>query len=173
MLQLVNTKEIILALKQVYKEQGLSVDKVLALVNKKVGEGVVSRSTIQAVFAKDSEDSPRKFGYETALQPICIALLDIESIEGDDSSEVKVYKAILKYKKSSIGALKDEKLKLHEEFDEEAKAFSKQVAFLSHQIELKDQRIDSLLRMNDNLTATNNKLINQLMDCPLRKCDED
>ena len=77
MVQFMDTKEIILALKKVWEEKELSIDKTLALVNEKVGEGAVSRSTVQRVFAKGSEDNPASFRYETTLKPLCNALLDM------------------------------------------------------------------------------------------------
>ena len=182
MVNFTDTREIILALKKVYDDKGLSIDKTLALVNSKVGEGAVSRSTIQALFAEGSEDGTRKFGYDTVLKPLCVALLDIENIEQDDPDDVKAYKAILKFKKNSIDDLKDElkndKIKYHEQLEEQVKGFSeklesmsRQLAFMSNQIELKDQRIDALLSTTTELMATNNKLVHQLMDCPLRHKD--
>lgn len=146
-----DTREIILALKEVYAKKQLSIDKVKALVDDKVGKNSVSRSTVQAVFAKGSEDDTRKFGYDTVLKPLCIALLDMETIEQDDPDDIKVFKSVLRLKKDIISELtdelKDEKLKAHEKFEEEIKPLTKQIAFLSHQIELKDQRIDTLLRL--------------------------
>lgn len=191
MVNITDTREIILALKKVYADKELSIDKTLVLVNSKVGEGVVSRSTIQALFAEGSEDGTRKFGYDTVLKPLCIALLDIENIEQDDPDDVKAYKAILKFKKNSIDGLKDEikndKLKYHEQLEEQVRSFSeklesmsRQLAFMSNQINLKDARIDELLSVNKEnsttikeIVATNNKLVHQLMDCPLRHKDTD
>ena len=179
-------KEIILALKQVYDEKGLSIDRTLALVSEKVGEGAVSRSTIQAVFAKGSENGTRNFGYDTVLKPLCSALLDIENDEDSDSVDIVAYKSLLRFKaemlddyrleneklKSEIETIKDrEKAKYAEKLEKETKHFNDSLAFLQNQILLKDQRIDKLMDSNERLSKTNDKLINQLMDCPLRKCE--
>jgi len=173
MVNFTDAKDIILALKKVYNEKNLSIDKTLALVNEKVGDGAVSRSTIQAVFAQGSENGSRQFGYDTILKPLCIALLDIETIEQDDSEDVKAYKAILKLKKEIIEELKSAnehtKVVYADKLQEETEQFQKSLEFIKHQVELKDQRIDDLLTMNKDLMQTNNRLINQLMDCPLRK----
>ena len=173
MVNFTDAKDIILALKKVYNEKNLSIDKTLALVNEKVGDGAVSRSTIQAVFAQGSENGSRQFGYDTILKPLCIALLDIETIEQDDSEDVKAYKAILKLKKEIIEELKSAnehtKVVYADKLQEETEQFQKSLDFIKHQVELKDQRIDDLLTMNKDLMQTNNRLINQLMDCPLRK----
>lgn len=173
MVQFSDAKDIILALKSVYKDKKLSIDKTLALVNEKVGDGVVSRSTIQAVFAPGSEDGSRQFGYDTVLKPLCIAILDIETIEQDDADDVKAYKAILKFKKDIIEELKSAnehtKAIYADKLQEETEKFQNSIAFMKHQIELKDQRIDALLATTTELMTTNNKLVNQLMDCPLKE----
>ena len=171
-MNLTDTREIITALKEVYREKNLSIDKTLALVNEKVGEGTVSRTTIQNVFAEGSEDGTRKFGYDTVLKPLCVALLDIEHIEEDDDTDIRAFKSILKLKKDIIdelsSELSEEKLKFHEKLEEETAKFQRSLEFVKHQIELKDQRIDDLLKMNKDIMETNNKLINQLMNCPLK-----
>ena len=181
-------KEIILALKQVYDEKGLSIDRTLSLVNERIGEGAVSRSTIQAVFAKGSENGTRNFGYDTVLKPLCSALLDIENDEDSDSVDTVAYKSLLRFKaemlddykaenerlKAEIQTIKDrEKAKYAEALQKETNHFNQSVDFLRNQISLKDSRIDKLMDSNERLSKTNDKLINQLMDCPLRKCNED
>ena len=169
---LADTKEIILALKKVYKEQKLSIDKVLAMVDEREGEGKVSRSTIQRLFAAGSEDDPSSFRYETTLIPICNALLD------ENSANTTI---MMKYKKDLIEdfaaqnkELKEEikniKCELEQEYNsklEECTAgFQKSIDFAKNQIELKDKRIDQLLDMNA-------KLLDQLLACPKRGCSEE
>ena len=173
MVQFTDAKDVILALKKAYKEKNLSIDKVLAMVNNQFGEGTISRSTIQAVFAEGSENGARQFGFTSVLKPLCVVLLDIEQIEENDSADVKAYKQIMLLKKELIEELKaaNERIKLEyaEKLQDETDRYLKSMEFKDHQIELKDRRIDALLRMNDYLSTTNNKLINQLMDCPLRE----
>jgi len=172
-MNLTDTREIITALKAVYREKNLSIDKVLALVNERVGEGTVSRTTIQNIFAEGSEDGTRKFGYETVLKPLCVAMLDIERIGESDDTDVRAYKSILKLKKDIIDELnlelETEKLNYYEKLQEETEKFQRSMDFLRNQITLKDQRIDDLLLMNKELMLTNNKLVQQLMNCPLKK----
>lgn len=174
-----STKEIIMLLKQVKAEKNLSFDKILALMEEN-GQ-YLSKSTLSRVFAEGSEES--SFRYET-LRPIADVLLDIEHIETDDTTDTKAYKTILKLKKDIIDELKDElvaqseqmekqlnneKVRYAEKLANETKHFNDSLAFMSHQIELKDQRIDALLTTTTELMATNNKLLKQLMDCPLKK----
>lgn len=167
------TKDVILALKDVKKEKDLSLDKILALMEDN-GQ-YLSKSTLSRVFADGSETNG-SFRYET-LRPIADVLLDIEHIESDDTTDTKAYKSILKFKKDLIAELKEElnheKLKYHEKLEKETKHFNDSLAFMTHQIELKDQRIDALLATTTELMATNNKLVNQLMNCPLRENNED
>lgn len=179
-----NTREVILTLKEVRKEKNLSFDKILDLMRE--NDQYLSKSTLSRVFADGSED--KSFRYEETLRPIANALLDIETIEQDDDIDTQAYKSILKLKKDLIEEyaeqnrhLKEEletvrnreKLKYTEKLEKETKHFNDSLSFMSKQIQLKDQRIDALLATTTELMATNNKLVKQLMDCPLRKCDED
>lgn len=187
MVQFSDTKEIILALKKVWEEKELSIDKTLALVNEKCGEGAVSRSTVQRVFAKDSENNTSGFRYETTLKPLCNALLDIETDEAYDSADTLAYKSILRYKKDiiedyaaqnkelkdEITTIKDrERAKYAGQLEKETKHFTDSLAFMTRQIQLKDERIDALLAMNTELMQTNNRLLQQLMNCPLKNNEE-
>lgn len=180
---MINTREVILTLKEVRKEKNLSFDKILDLMRE--NDQYLSKSTLSRVFADGSED--KSFRYEETLRPIANALLDIETIEQDDDIDTQAYKSILKLKKDLIaeyseqnrqlkeelGTVKNrERLKYMEKLEKETKHFNDSLAFMSHQIELKDQRIDALLGTTTELMATNNKLVKQLMECPLRSCDE-
>lgn len=177
------TREVILSLKAVREEKKLSFDQIIALMEQ--NNQYLSKSTLSRVFANGSEDSGN-FRYET-LRPIADVLLDIENIEVDDDTDTKAFKSILKLKKDLIfdyaeqnkqlkeelETIKDrEKIKYAERLEKETKHFNDSLAFMRHQIELKDQRIDALLSTTTELMATNNKLVKQLMDCPIRKTDE-
>lgn len=164
-----NTKEIILKLKEVREEKGLSYGDILDLMEK--GGDFVSKSTLSRVFAEGSEEC--SFKYEETIRPIAKALLDIETIEDTDDMDVQAMKSLLKYKMQLIedleqkvetlsGELAKEKLKYHEKIDKERENFQKSLNFCREQIDLKDKRIDQLLE-------TNIKLLNQLLVCPCRK----
>ena len=168
MVQFSDAKEVILQLKKAYKAKNLSIDRVLSLVNTQLGEGVISRSTIQAVFAEGSEDGTRQFGFATVLKPLCVVLLDVEQIEEGDSEDVRFYKSFVRLKKDLIEELK---LEYAEKFQEETDKYLKSMEFKDHQIELKDERITQLMNLNEKLTLHNLKLSDQLMNCPLRKPD--
>ena len=101
--KMIDTRDVILALKKVKKEQKLSIDKILAMVEQQDPSKAVSRTSIARVFRKGSED--HIFKYEATLRPIANALLDIENIETNDDTETTAYKSILKLKKDLIDEL--------------------------------------------------------------------
>ena len=174
-----NTRDVILKLKEVKKEKDLSLDKILILMEKN-GQ-YLSKSTLSRVFANGSEN--KSFRYEETLRPIANALLDIENIEADDDVDTQAFKSILKLKMSvidenskMISELQEqitevanrEKLKYHEKLEKHDKEFQESVEFLKKQIELKDRRIDLLMAANERLSVTNNQLLSQFLDCPLK-----
>jgi len=175
-----NTRDVILKLKEVKQEKGLSLDKILIMVENN-GE-YISKSTLSRVFKDGSEDS--SFRYEETIRPIANALLDIENEEDYDDAETLAFKSILKLKmrvidenSKKISDLEDkiketsnkEKQKYAERLAEETAKFQRNLDFAMSQIALKDERITQLLNANDRLSITNDRLIQQLMDCPLRK----
>lgn len=158
-----NTKDIIIRLKEVRKEKGLSYGDILEMMEK--NGDFVSKSTLSKLFADGSEDHPEKFRYDNTLRPIANAILDMENIEETDDMDIQALKAILKYKIERIKELETtldhEKLKHHEKLDKEREQFQKSLYFLKEQVSLKDKRIDQLLDANV-------KLLNQLLTCPCR-----
>ena len=146
------TKDLIIKLKAVKEEKGLSLNKIADLVEQ--NGDFISRSSIQRVFADGSEDS--SFRYEDTIRPIAKALLDIETIEEDDSLDTATLKALLKYKIQRIedlenqlehlqAELDNEKLKRREKIDDIRKEYERKIDFLKDQITLKDKRMDLLL----------------------------
>ena len=169
MKNMTNTREVILALKQVREEKNLSLDKIVSLVEQN-GE-YVSKTTLSRIFANGSEE--KLFRYETSLRPIANALLDIENIETYDDIDTQAYKSLLKLKKDLMAELerqneelknelREAKLKYHDKLIAETERFQKSIMFATNQIALKDKRIDQLLDMNISL-------LNQLLTCPCRK----
>jgi transcriptional regulator with XRE-family HTH domain len=167
-----NTKDIILKLKEVRQEKGLSFNDILNLMEN--NGDYLSKSTLSRVFADGSENS--SFKYEETIRPIANALLDIETIEDTDNMDVQAMKSLLKYKIRVIEDLEQqiftlkadlntEKLKYHDKLDKERENFQKSLNFCREQINLKDKRIDQLLDANI-------KLLNQLLTCPCKKTGE-
>ena len=163
-----NTKEIILKLKEVREEKGLSYGDILEIMEKQ-GD-FLSKSTLSRLFAEGSENC--SFKYEETIRPVAKALLDIETIEETDDMDVQAMKSLLKYKIQLIedleqkietlsGDLAKEKLKYHEKLDKERENFERRITFCREQISLKDKRIDQLM-------DSNSMLLNQLLTCPCR-----
>lgn len=163
-----DTKKLLLQLKEIKQTKNLSLDQIMKMLEDN-GE-YVSKSTLSRVFGDNSDDMD--FRYETTLRPICDALLDIDNIEEDDSSDVKAYKAILKLKKDIILEMKEEvnaeKINYSQKLEDETAKFQRTIDFMNNQITLKDQRIDALMSMNTELMQTNNRLLTQIMNCPLK-----
>lgn len=167
-----NTKDIIIKLKEVRQEKGLSFNDILNLMEN--NGDYLSKSTLSRVFADGSEDS--SFKYEETIRPIAKAMLDIETIEDTDDMDVQAMKSLLKYKIQVIedqerqinnlkADLNKEKLKYHEKLDKERENYQKSLNFCREQINLKDKRIDQLLEANINL-------LNSLLTCPCRNKEE-
>lgn len=89
-----NTRDLIIKLKEVREEKGLSFGDILDLMEK--NGDFLSKSTISRVFADGSEE--QSFRYEETIRPIANALLDIENIEDTDDMDVRAMKSLLKYK---------------------------------------------------------------------------
>lgn len=161
-----NTKDIILKLKEVREEKGLSYGDILDLMEK--NGDFLSKSTISRVFSDGSEDL--SFRYEETVRPIAKALLDMETIEEDDTMDVQAMKSLLKYKIKRIEELEQQiehlnslidkqKIQFHEKIDEERERFNKSIDFLKEQVAYKDKRMDLLLES----VATKDKRIEELL----------
>ena len=159
-----NTKDIISKLKQVRDEKGLSLNEIVALVEK--NGDYISRSTVQRVFSDGSEDI--SFRYEESIRPIAKALLDIETIEDTDSMDIQAMKVLLKYKIKRIEELEQqlskEKLKYHEKLDKEREQFQRSIDFLKEQIAYKDKRMDLLLDSVEKKDKRLDELIGMILE---------
>ena len=166
---LTDTKKLREHLKKLRIEKGYSLDD-MERETEANGEPV-SKTTLSRFFGDSAEDT--EFRFETTIRPICNVLLDIDEDEDDDKDDILAMKSFIRLKKDIISALKAEteqtKINYAQKLQEETEKFQRSLDFVKNQILLKDQRIDALMTMNNDLMNTNNKLINQLMDCPIRK----
>ena len=139
------TKDLIIKLKQVKEEKGLSLNEIVELVEK--NGDYISRSSVQRVFSDGSEDS--SFRYEETIRPIANAILDIDTIEETDDMDIQAMKMLLQYKNKKIEELEaqldKEKVKHHEKLETERERYTNSIEFLKKQVALKDRRIDILL----------------------------
>ena len=160
-----NTKDIILKLKEVRKEKGLSYNDILKLMEK--NGDYLSKSTISKVFSEGSEAS--SFRYEETIRPIAKALLDIEHIEEDDNVDVQAMKSLLKYKIKRIEELEQQIELLQAEMAKERTQQSKSIAFLKEQVAFKDKRIDVLLDSVQAKDSRYDELLSLVLSCPCRQ----
>lgn len=171
-----NTKDLIMKLKEVREEKGLSYNDILDLMEK--NGDYLAKSTISRVFAEGSEEM--SFRYEETIRPIAKALLDIENIEDTDNMDIKAMKSLLKYKIQRIedlerqiehlqSALDKEKIKSHEKLEAERERANKSIEFLKNQVDLKDKRMDMLLEAIFIKNTQHSEIIDAVMSCPLRE----
>ena len=141
-----NTREVILKLKEVREEKQLTYSDILNLLEEK--GYFLAKSTLSKIFSPGSEDM--SFKYDETLIPLANVLLDIDTIEEDDILDIKAMKTLLRYKNDRIKELSQqldkEKIKSHEKLEKEREQYTKNIEFLKHQIELKDTRMDLLLK---------------------------
>lgn len=171
-----NTKDLIVKLKEVREEKGLSYNDILALMEK--NGDYLAKSTISRVFADGSEET--SFRYEETIRPIANALLDIENIEDTDNMDIQAMKSLLKYKIQRIEdlekqiehlqtALDKEKIRSHEKLEQERERANKSIEFLKNQVELKDKRMDMLLEAIFIKNKQHDEVMDAVMSCPLRE----
>jgi len=157
------TKEVILKLKEVKEQRGLSLNEIVDLVEK--NGDYISRSSVQRVFTDGSEDV--SFRYEETIRPIANALLDIDTIEDSDNMDIQAMKTLLQYKNKRIEELESqldkEKLRYHEKLDVERERYNNSIEFLKKQVALKDRRIDILLDSLQIKDAKINEMIDKIM----------
>lgn len=170
-----NTRDIIIKLKEVREEKGLSYNDILALMEK--NGDYLAKSTLSKVFSEGSEEL--SFKYEETIRPIANALLDIETIEDTDNMDTQAMKSLLKYKIQRIEELEHqieylqitldkEKIKYHEKLEVERKKYNRSIDFLKDQVSLKDKRMDLLLDKVFEKDREHKELMNHIMNCPYR-----
>ena len=169
-----NVKDIIIQLKQVRDEKGLSYNDILDLMEN--NGDFLSKSTLSRVFADGSEEV--SFRFNETIKPIANALLDIEELEKNDNAEVRAMKSLLKYKIERIEELErqveklelslaEEKVKNHEKMDKEREQYQKRIEFLINQISLKDKRMDMLLNAVFTKDAQHKELLDTILSRPV------
>lgn len=164
-----DTREIILKLKKVRQEKNLSLNDIVDMT-----DGMVSKSTIQRVFADDSENT--SFRYNDTIRPLVKAMLDVEEIEETDDMDTKALKSLLKLKIQRIEelehqvehlqtALDKERIKGFEKFESERKLLHDRITFLTSQIDIKDKRMNEMKEQFNKKDEQYTLLVNRLLDC--------
>ncbi len=141
-------KSTINRLKRVKAEQGLSISKIMDLLEEK-GK-FVSEATVKRVFSEGSEDF--NFRYQDSIAPLADVLLDWY---GDSSGldDVSALKQIIHDKNQTIEFMMIK-------FEEQKSAYEKNVAHLKEQIQSLNERLDFRERVVDRKDAVIEKLLN-------------
>ena len=171
-----NSRDLILKLKEVKEEKGLSYSDIMDLMEK--NNDYLSKATLSRVFAEGSEEI--KFRYEDTLRPIANALLDMEKIEEEDDVTVQGLKTVLKYKIQIIedqekqlaslqAELDKQKIRAAEKLDNERQNFQRSIEFLKEQVSLKDKRMDLLLNAVSEKDTLHKEMLEKILRCS--KCE--
>lgn len=166
---MIDTKEIILKLKDVKREKNLSINDIVDLTN-----NYLSKTTVQRVFAEGSENT--SFRYDETIRPLVKALLDVDTIEESDDMDTKALKSLLKLKIQRIEELEkqiadlrvmlsDEKIKSHEKMEKERLQYETHIEMLTEQIFIKDKRMDEQAERFNRKDEQYTELVNRLLNC--------
>lgn len=159
---MIDTKEIILKLKEAKQERNLSINDIGNLTG-----NLLSKTTIQRVFAEGSENT--SFRYEDTIRPLVKVLLDVDTIEDTDDMDTKALKSLLKLKIQRIeeleNLLNEEKIKNHEKMEKERKQYDAHIALLYEQIAIKDKRMDEQADRFNRKDEQYTELVNRLLNC--------
>ena len=168
--------ELIEKLRKVFKEKGLSYADIIRIAEE--NGDYVSKSTLSRLFTEGSTDY--NFRYDETLRPIAKVLLDMETIEETDDTDVQAMKSLLKFKIQRIKELESErdavKVKYHEKLEKEREQSRRSIDYLKDQITMKDQRVlaldkkidvllESVIAKDDQIKA----LLDEIVNCSRRK----
>lgn len=159
---MIDTREIILKLKQAKAEKNLSNNDIVELTNH-----YVSPSSVQRVFADGSENS--SFRYDDTIRPLVKALLDMDMIEESDDFDTKALKSLLKLKNQRIEELekqiRESKIKNLEKIEKERVQYERHIKLLEEQIATKDKRMDEQAERFNRKDEQYTELVNRLLNC--------
>ena len=134
-MDLTNTQNIISKLKEVKKQNELTLPRILDMIE--ANGDYLSMTTLRRVFAANSEQED-SFNYDKTIRPIANVLLLQEGYAPDGSgtnTENEALKAVLKFKNEEIESLQRQ-LELIREM------YEARIDFLIDQIRKKDKRMD-------------------------------
>ena len=160
---MIETKELVLKLKEEQQKRHLSVNDILDLTNNHVSATTIRR----VIFTDGSENS--SFRYEDTLRPLVKALLDMDAIEDTDNMDTKAMKSLLKLKIQRIEELEkqlaEEKIKNHEKMEKEREQYERHIKLLDEQIAKKDARMDEMKAQFIHKDDEYMKLVEKFLNC--------
>lgn len=134
-MDLTNTQNIISKLKEVKKQNELTLPRILDMIE--ANGDYLSMTTLRRVFAANSEQED-SFNYDKTIRPIANVLLLQEGYAPEGSgtnTENEALKAVLKFKNEEIEALQ-------RQLELIRKMYEERIDFLIDQIRKKDKRMD-------------------------------
>lgn len=138
-----DTRELVMEIKRIINEDELTRGEIKERMEQ-MGEIPPSDATFTRLLKEKSEDNTR-FSFDYTLAPLARAL-GIDSIDGNDTEEVKALKEMLRLKKNHISELEkqldQEKIKRHEQIEEVREQSRRSIDFLREQISYKDARMN-------------------------------
>lgn len=151
--------EIILQLKQIRKERGLSLQDVHDLV---VGSGgYLSLSSVKRVFAEGSEN--QNFRYQDTIKPIVRGLLGVteETPENNDitANEIDALKNVILLKDSIIQDLRNENESLVTKYSKLEEESQRKVDYLLEQVTRLRRTVDDWRAENERKAKIIDKFI--------------
>lgn len=160
---MIETKELVLKLKEEQQKRHLSVNDILDLTNNHVSATTIRR----VIFTDGSENS--SFRYEDTLRPLVKALLDMDSIEDADDMDTKAMKSLLKLKIQRIEELEkqinEERVKNQNKIEKEREQYERHIKLLEEQIATKDRRMEEMKTRYDKKDDQYTELVNKFLNC--------
>lgn len=145
-----NTRDLIISLKEIKTARNLTPQKIYDMLE--LAGYHVSLNSIKKVFEDGSED--KHFNFHSTIQPISQVLLGIYGSRSGDA-EADALRADIRVKVELIEKL--ERLLAENKTDS-----IRRIDFLKNQIDLKDKRIDDLMRRVDSVLESNRELLGQI-----------
>lgn len=160
---MIETKELVLKLKEAQKEKHLSVNDILEMTENRISATTIRR----VIFTDGSENS--SFRYEDTLRPLVKALLDMDIIEETDDFDTKALKSLLKLKIQRIEELEkqisEERIKNHNKIEKEREQYERHIRLLEEQITLKDKRMEEMKVQFNKKDENYTQLVNRFLEC--------
>ena len=151
-MELKDSRELILALKEAKKQQEITIPRLIEMLQ--ANNQTVARTTLVRLFADGSEDNDG-FNYTSTLKPVADILLGNDQEQEDAKRHLEIVRlqSKIRVKDEAIITLNNQIDSLLKQIEQVRSDAANQMEFLHDQIKLKDKRMD-----------TKDELIQRVMD---------
>ena len=156
MLSNLNTRDLILRLKAIREEKGLTLQAISDLMDKSGHH--VGITSIKRVFKDGSENL--SFRYEDTIGPLADVLIGLYDDQGN--AEAAALKAELAVKDEIISRYKAEVDRLTADLEKRGEDYDRGRGFLLEQIAHKDDLVKRMMNRVDEVLASNRDLLQQI-----------